>query len=119
MFMQSSIDNLPPVLLEGISYLIEEKGSAAANITKHMLDPLLRRKFHLLPGSFEFSRTGPFDEGWFGDKARDYSPLRKIRPHDFPNASRSGEQIADNMTERRTTELYQIAMNNLELPSSE
>ncbi|POM70035.1 Hypothetical protein PHPALM_13606, partial [Phytophthora palmivora] len=92
--------------------------------------------------SFEFPRTGPFGAWviwWFGDKARGYPPLRKIQPHDLPKASMgkrfsdwsriihhlcnaiesAGEEIADNMTERKATELFQIAMNNLELPSSE
>ncbi|KAJ8542691.1 hypothetical protein ON010_g12119 [Phytophthora cinnamomi] len=36
--MQSSIDNLPPVLLEGISNVIEEKGVAAGNIAKEQLE---------------------------------------------------------------------------------
>ncbi|POM62610.1 LOW QUALITY PROTEIN: hypothetical protein PHPALM_28209 [Phytophthora palmivora] len=172
--MQSSIDNLPPVRLEGISNLIEEKGIAAGNITKQMLEStfenLLERagivqanrivpsqtaisedsetvhfykgKFHLLPESFEFPRTGPFGAWviwWFGDKACGYPPLRKIRPHDLPKASMgkqfsdwsriihhlrnaiesTGEEIADNMTDRKATELFQIAVNNLELPSSE
>ncbi|KAG3198457.1 hypothetical protein PC128_g5999 [Phytophthora cactorum] len=36
--MQTSIDNLPPVLLEGMSNLIEEKGVAAENTTKQMLE---------------------------------------------------------------------------------
>ncbi|KAG2763952.1 hypothetical protein Pcac1_g24459 [Phytophthora cactorum] len=36
--LQSSIDNLPPVLLGGMSNLIEEKGVAAGNITKDMLE---------------------------------------------------------------------------------
>ncbi|ETI37477.1 hypothetical protein F443_16532, partial [Phytophthora nicotianae P1569] len=36
--VQTSIDNLPPVLLEGMSNLIEEKGVAAGNITKQVLE---------------------------------------------------------------------------------
>ncbi|KAG2879841.1 hypothetical protein PC119_g19780 [Phytophthora cactorum] len=91
--VQASIDKLPPVILQGISNLIEEKGVAAGNITKQMLETtiesLLERvglahteyptatttvssmngenvyyyegKFHLLPQTFEFPRTGPFD----------------------------------------------------------
>ncbi|KAG2886857.1 hypothetical protein PC116_g21315 [Phytophthora cactorum] len=36
--MQTSIDNLPPVLLEGMSNLIEEKGVATGNIINQMLE---------------------------------------------------------------------------------
>ncbi|KAG6957826.1 hypothetical protein JG687_00009736 [Phytophthora cactorum] len=127
--MQSSIDNLPPVLLEGMSNLIVGKGVAAGNITKDMLESpieiLLKRvgiskpssstlppttetndgdtayyyngKFHLLPESFEVLHTGPFAAWmlwWFGDKARNYPPLRKIRPHDLPK-SNMGKRYSD------------------------
>nr|CAI72258.1 hypothetical protein PI35.0090 [Phytophthora infestans]CAI72349.1 hypothetical protein PI49.0570 [Phytophthora infestans] len=120
--MQSSIDKLPPLLLEGVSNLIEQKGVTAGNITKDLLEStinaLLKRvgiaqpssssphqtmetgdsktayfyngKFHLLPESFEFPRGGPYAAWmlwWFGDKARNYPPLRKIRPHDLPKSS--------------------------------
>ncbi|KAG6971862.1 hypothetical protein JG687_00001808 [Phytophthora cactorum] len=118
--LQSSIDNLPPVLLGGMSNLIEEKGVAAGNITKDMLEStieiLLKRynvattetgdgdtayyynvKFHLLPESFEFPHAGPFASWmlwWFGDKARNYPPLRKIRPHDLPKSNK-GKRYSD------------------------
>ncbi|POM75630.1 Hypothetical protein PHPALM_7242 [Phytophthora palmivora] len=91
-----------------------------------------------LPESFEFPRTGPVGAWviwWFGDKTHGNPPLREIGPHDLPgkrssdwsriihhlrNAIESiGEEIADNMTKRKATDLFQIAMNNLELPSSE
>ncbi|KAG2768786.1 hypothetical protein JG687_00015097 [Phytophthora cactorum] len=110
--VQASIDKLPPVILQGISNLIEEKGVAAGNITKQMLETtiesLLERvglahteyptatttvssmngenvyyyegKFHLLPQTFEFPRTGPFGAWmlwWFGDKSRGYPPLKR------------------------------------------
>ncbi|POM62066.1 hypothetical protein PHPALM_28820 [Phytophthora palmivora] len=95
-----------------------------------------------LPESFEFPRTGPFRAWviwWFGDKTHSYQPLREIRPHDLPKVSMGkqssewskiihhlrnaiesiGEEIADKMTERKATDIFQIAMNNLELTSSE
>ncbi|GMF44141.1 unnamed protein product [Phytophthora fragariaefolia] len=36
--VQQSIDNLPPVLLDGMSTLIEKKGVAAGNITRDLLE---------------------------------------------------------------------------------
>ncbi|POM79274.1 LOW QUALITY PROTEIN: Para-hydroxybenzoate-polyprenyltransferase [Phytophthora palmivora] len=51
-----------------------------------------------------------------GKRSSDWSRII----HHLRNAIEStGEEITDNMTKRKATDLFQIAMDNLELPSSE
>jgi len=171
--MQRSIDDLAPVLLEGISTMIEEKGVAAGNITKELLEATIEKllgravvadaqpsepqasreseqtsrvhfyngKFHLLPQTFEFPRTGPFGAWmlwWFGDKHRGYPPLKKVRSHDLPNHTMhkiysdwsvvirhissaielAGLAIPANMTEQQARNMFQIGMEGLTLSPS-
>ncbi|KAG6975819.1 hypothetical protein JG688_00001978 [Phytophthora aleatoria] len=98
-------------------------------------------KFHLLPQTFEFPRTGPFGAWmlwWFGDKSRGYPPLKKIRTIDLPTScmskrysdwammiqhlceliTESGEHIPSDMTEQDAIRLFNIAMDSLQLPPS-
>ncbi|KAG4051541.1 hypothetical protein PC123_g13252 [Phytophthora cactorum] len=91
--MQTSIDNLPPVLLEGMSNLIEEKGVAAENTTKQMLEAtiesLLTRAGIARAGAPPASNTtSPSD----GDNVYYYAGKFHLLPEtfEFPRAGSFG-----------------------------
>ncbi|KAF4136131.1 hypothetical protein GN958_ATG14689 [Phytophthora infestans] len=64
---------------------------------------------------------------WFRGKARNYPPLRKIRPHDLRRAVNPTylhshcdcrKTIPDDMTERQASGLFRVGISNLEMTFS-
>lgn len=99
-------------------------------------------KFHMLPKTFEFPKTGALGAWklwWFGDNARCYPPLKRMGAHDLPlesmrkvlsdwsslvrrivdTAAKAGCEVTSKMTEEQADKIFRVGMDNLPLlPSS-
>jgi hypothetical protein len=93
-------------------------------------------KFHLLPKTFEFPQVGVFGAWrWFGDKAKGYPPLKRIRSHNLPHGGLSktfsdwammmrhitraitsaGIEIPNEITDTDAVELFRVGLSHLRL----
>jgi hypothetical protein len=62
--IQNSIDRLPPVLIQGVGTLLEEKGVAAGNITVQLLEDTMKKLFMTVGlSNAQHSQTGGNNEG--------------------------------------------------------
>lgn len=82
--MQLSIDQLPPVLLEGMSKVLEEKGVAAGNITKQILEDMIKGLLEtvgLARGNTTSTRAANASDG--GDLVHFYGGKFHMLPQSF------------------------------------